>query len=140
MRQFFRFSLVGLSGVAVNLTVLSLVLVGGGEYHTAAIGAFLTAASHNFYWNARWTFRLLAKKNGSMLFRYLCFVSISGACLLLNLYFLSIMIDRWQLSPIIAQTGVVLAVGVVNFWLQSVLTFRGGKTSVSVEAKAVSNE
>ena len=126
--------------MAVNLIVFSLALASGGEYHTAAVGAFLIAVSHNFYWNARWTFRLLAKSNGRMLPRYLYFVLISGACLLLNLSFLSILIDHWRLSPVIAQTGAVLAVGAVNFWLQSILTFRGIKTAASVEEKAVSNE
>ena len=140
IQQLFRFALVGLSGVVVNLMVFSLAIANGVEYHTAAIGAFLTAVSHNFYWNARWTFRILARTYGRIIFRYLCFVLISAACLFFNLQFLSVMIEQWQISPLAAQTGAVLTVGAANFWLQSILTFKGVKTDLRTADRVVGNE
>ena len=139
VRQFLRFGLVGISGVAVNLTAFSVCLAAGADYQTAAIVAFLLAVSHNFYWNARWTFRLLAMAKRSLLSRYACFVLISAGCLFLNLRFLTILIEAWALSPLLAQVGAVLAVGAINFWLQSVLTFKGADAAIRAQ-KAVSNE
>ena len=138
VKQFLRFGLVGLSGVAVNLTVFSVCLAVGTDYQTAAVVAFLLAVSHNFYWNARWTFRLLAGAKRSMLSRYLYFVLISAGCLFLNLRFLAVLVEAWELSPLLAQVGAVLAVGAINFWLQSVLTFKGAE-AVARADKAVSN-
>ena len=73
-----------------------------------------------------------------MLSRYLYFVLISAGCLFLNLRFLAVLVEAWELSPLLAQVGAVLAVGAINFWLQSVLTFKGAE-AVTRADKAVSN-
>ena len=103
------------------------------------VAAFLVAVSHNFYWNARWTFRLLAQTNKKMFTRYLWVVGISAVCLLLNLSALSVLIDNWRLPPVAAQVGAVLTVGVVNFWLQARMTFRGIGPALVEREKAVNN-
>ena len=139
MKQLLRFGLVGLSGVGVNLMVFSTALWGGAGYQLAAVAAFLAAVSHNFYWNARWTFRLLAETNHKLFSRYLWFVAISAVCLLLNLNFLTVFIDQWRMPPILAQIGAVLAVGLVNFWLQAKMTFRGVAATMDKSGKAVGN-
>ncbi len=139
MKQLVRFGLVGASGVGVNLAVFSAALGLGAGYQAAAVAAFLVAVSHNFYWNARWTFRLLAQTNKKMFTRYLWFVGISAVCLLLNLSALSVLIDNWRLPPVAAQVGAVLTVGVVNFWLQARMTFRGIGPALVEREKAVNN-
>ncbi len=139
MRQLLRFGLVGASGVGVNLAVFSTALWADAGYQAAAVAAFLVAVSHNFYWNARWTFRLLAQTNKRMFTRYLWFVGISAVCLLLNLRVLSMLIDDWRLPPVAAQIGAVVVVGFVNFWLQARMTFRGAAPALANSDKAVDN-
>ena len=55
--QFLRFCLVGASGYAVNLAVYAALLEAGLVYSLAATVSFLVAATSNYIWNRRWTFR-----------------------------------------------------------------------------------
>jgi len=53
--RWIKFNLVGLLGVAVQLTVLSLLVRRGMHYLPATAIAVEAAVLHNFAWHVRWT-------------------------------------------------------------------------------------
>lgn len=61
MRQFARFSVVGLSGFVVDFGVFNLLYWGVPFFHTwylaANVISFSLAVTNNFFWHKRWTFR-----------------------------------------------------------------------------------
>jgi dolichol-phosphate mannosyltransferase len=56
--RFFKFCVVGGSGVLVNAGLFRLLIRGAGlDYRLSAIAAIETAIVNNFLWNYLWTFR-----------------------------------------------------------------------------------
>lgn len=56
--QLGKFCGVGATGYLVNLAVhTTLLKLAGLHYIPAATGSFLVAATNNYVWNRRWTFR-----------------------------------------------------------------------------------
>jgi dolichol-phosphate mannosyltransferase len=53
----FKFGIVGLSGIVVNLAILTLLLMAGISGYIALFFAIVVAILNNFLWNDLWTFR-----------------------------------------------------------------------------------
>ncbi len=56
-KKIFKFGLVGISGMVVNLGILQILLFSGISGFIALFFAIVTAILNNFIWNDRWTFR-----------------------------------------------------------------------------------
>jgi dolichol-phosphate mannosyltransferase len=56
-KRVFKFGIVGLTGIAVNLAVLNLLLLAGIAGEISLVVAIAVAILNNFAWNDLWTFR-----------------------------------------------------------------------------------
>nr|WP_321350596.1 glycosyltransferase family 2 protein [uncultured Methanoregula sp.] len=56
-KKVFKFGIVGISGIVVNLGILQLMLMAGISGYIALFIAIVVAILNNFIWNDLWTFR-----------------------------------------------------------------------------------
>lgn len=119
MLRFYRFCLVGLSGMAIDTVILvALVEIAALDSRIAAIFAFLVAVSWNFRWNQNWTFLAAEYRKGTYL-RYASFVLICMAGLAIRIsvmhFLLLHTVMREGRGYILASIMGILAATVSNF-------------------------
>ncbi|MDR3566018.1 MAG: GtrA family protein [Negativicutes bacterium] len=122
IQMLLKFSLVGLSGLGVNIAVFLTALHLGNGYLAAAFIAFLVAATNNFIWNVRWTFHGRANDKSTQL-KYATFLAISTANLGVNLLLLRFLVESLGLGQAVAQVLTIAAVSLLNFALNYAITF-----------------
>jgi dolichol-phosphate mannosyltransferase len=117
--RFFRFALVGLSGVVVDMGLLFLLsdptTLGLGLTRSKLLAAEAALLS-NFHWNDRWTFGDLVpeqRRAGATLkrlakFQLICLAGVALNVLLLNLQFNLLGVNRYLANAV--------AIGVVTGW------------------------
>jgi dolichol-phosphate mannosyltransferase len=130
IERFLRFGLVGLSGVAVDMTVLYLL----SDPHTLGWGltrskllAAETAIVNNFIWNDAWTFGDLAKDQASISARLRRFAKFQTVCLgglVLNTILLNVQFNWLGTNRYLANAIAILIVTGWNFWLNLKLSWR----------------
>jgi putative flippase GtrA len=123
--RFWRFTLVGLLGFAVQLTVLAL-LVRLGVHYLAATGVAVEAAVlHNFVWHERWTWADRAPAPDSRVARLWRFHLLNGSVSLGgNLLIVRLLVGGVGLSPLAGNIVSVLACAAINFAGADRLVFR----------------
>ncbi len=128
LRQFIKFALVGGSGTIVNVAILySLTEFAGFFYMVSAVAAFFVAMVNNFIWNKIWTFREpLSHRAGSKFVKFFV-VSITALCV--NLAFLYIFTEFFEIYYVISQVLAIGAALLVNFFGNRLWTF-GNDTSL----------
>ena len=130
--RFLRFALVGFSGLAVDMGVLYLLydVLGFGLTRSAMIAAEL-AILNNFFWNDRWTFVDLSKRQRQwrkVLKRLAKFNIICLMGLVLKILLLNILFNGLHLNPYLANFLAIMAVTVWNFWINLKLSWRVTET------------
>jgi len=128
--RFFRFGLVGLTGVVVDLGIFYLLYdkntLGLALTRSAAISGEL-AIINNFLWNDFWTFgdisRLQPGKR-QRLKRLLKFNIICLVGLLLNVGIVNFFVNILHINEYVAKIIAIAAVTVWNFWLNLKLSWR----------------
>jgi len=130
VRRFIKFSIVGFSGILVNMAVYALAVQNGLHYLAAAMLAFLFAVTSNFYWNLRWTFRGYAVTR-SLWNRYGRFIGICGINLGINLVLLGAFVEKFDMNINFAQFLAIGTVSVLNFVMNDRFTFGENKNSLS---------
>lgn len=123
LKTLLKFSLVGLSGLGVNMAAYLAATGLGAGYVIAAVAAFLIAVTNNFIWNLRWTFQERAKDRSNGL-KYITFIAISTANLGVNLLILHLLVESAGIDKTSAQLFAVAVVGLLNFMLNYAITFR----------------
>lgn len=119
--QLVKFSLVGVSGYAVNLGVYVALLQGTGiHYLPAAVGSFLVAVTNNYTWNRVWTFR---GQRGHVAYQGLRFLVVSTLALGANLLALHLLVSA-GLGKIVAQAAAIVLVTPLNFVGNKLWSFR----------------
>jgi len=81
-KKVFKFGLVGISGIAINLGILQILLLAGISGYTALFFAIVTAILNNFIWHDLWTFRDAFRRQGTTTWyrlRLFYIVSVGGA-------------------------------------------------------------
>jgi putative flippase GtrA len=114
--QFLRFSLVGSSGVAVNLAVYTLAIYAFHlHYFPAATLSFIVAMTNNFLLNRHWTFKThqsSAQGFGSQYFKYFL-VTFFGYGV--NMALLWVFIDGLHWHKVFSQLVAILVTTLSNF-------------------------
>jgi dolichol-phosphate mannosyltransferase len=134
-KTFIKFSLVGLSGVAVNLGVFTLLVFSGVNKYLASPVAIEISILSNFILNNYWTFRW-RKKGDRIRVRGLKFhaVALAGMVVSFSTFvLLSLVFPRT--SPQVHQLIGIAPAMLVNYFLNSYWTFPG-KPFSSVKAVA----
>ncbi|MEX0920395.1 MAG: glycosyltransferase family 2 protein [Candidatus Pacearchaeota archaeon] len=120
--EFFKFALVGISGIFVNLVVLYyLTEYIGFWYMVSAVFAFILATTTNFLLNKIWTFKEKIRLEIGR--KYLQFGLVSVSALAINLVFLYLFTELLGIYYLVSQ---VLAIGIaffVNFIGNKIWTF-----------------
>jgi dolichol-phosphate mannosyltransferase len=84
-KRVFKFGLVGLTGVLVNLAVLNLLLLAGISGEIALLFAIAVAILNNFVWNDLWTFKDSAQRVATSVWQRLwLFYTVSAGGALIN--------------------------------------------------------
>lgn len=123
--QFFRFCLVGLSGVLVN----SLVMWGsydglGIPYLLSSVMAFLVATVNNFTLNKRFTFHDEVTGARAVLGQYFKFLGVTLLGLGINLAVLWGLVELYAWDPVWANLAGVLLATLSNFLGNKLYAFR----------------
>ncbi len=122
LKMFAKFSVIGLSGVGVNMAVYIPLTAMGINYMTAAVLSFIVAVTNNFIWNLLWTFKGRAADK-SLRRKYILFVTCSIVNLVANLVVLKVLVEQFAVNATIAQLIAIGFTGVLNFALNYVITF-----------------
>lgn len=127
IRRFLKFSIVGVSGTAIDfgITWICRDLIGIPDLIANAIG-FIVAATSNYILNRIWTWRSTEKKVGV---EYLKFFAVSLIGLGLNTLILSLLrglalFNSPDLNFWSAKVGATLVVMLWNFFANNFFTFR----------------
>jgi len=119
--ELLKFSVVGLSGYAVNLAVYIALLKGAGlHYLPAAACSFVVAVGNNYAWNRLWTFR---SSRGHVYYQGMRFFLVSIAALGLNLVLLRILVCVGA-GKVLAQAIAVVLVMPFSFTANKLWSFR----------------
>lgn len=130
LARFLRFSLVGLSGVFVDMSILYLLAdpstLAWDETRSKIIAAEV-AIINNFLWNDRWTFgdlsagqnRWQQRLKRFLKFNLICLAGLILSVLLFNFFFKTLHINLY-LANLIA----IAIVTVWNFWMNLKLSWR----------------
>jgi len=128
--RFFRFGLVGFSGVFVDMAVFYLLhdpsMLGWRLTRSAAISGEV-AIINNFLWNDFWTFGDIASRQPGKrqrLKRLLKFNIICLTGLVLNVTIVNILFNIFHVNEYAAKLIAIAIVTVWNFWLNFKLSWR----------------
>ena len=83
-KKVFKFGIVGLSGIVVNLVLLQAFLMAGLSGYIALFFAIAIAILNNFLWNDLWTFRTSSRRADTSMWQRLGFfyvISAGGAAI-----------------------------------------------------------
>ncbi|MDF2569269.1 MAG: GtrA-like protein [Sporomusa sp.] len=133
--MFARFSIIGLSGVGVNMAVYIPLMAIGTDYALAAMVSFLAAVTNNFVWNLLWTFRGRAPEK-SLKSKYISFLACGIINLAANLLVLRVLVEQFGMNATTAQLVAIGATGALNFLLNYAITFNDSR-SKSEEAATI---
>jgi len=119
--ELLKFSVVGLSGYAVNLAVYIALLKGAGlHYLPAAACSFVVAVGNNYAWNRLWTFR---SSRGHVYYQGMRFLLVSLAALVLNLVLLRMLVELGA-GKVLAQAIAIVLVMPFSFTANKLWSFR----------------
>lgn len=123
-RRFVRFGLVGLSGAAINM-VLLYVLVDAAHLHhlVAAALATETAIVSNFVCNDRWTFHD-ARDHSSRLARLWRYNAVALGGLAISLVVIAVLTERAGVHYLLANLVAIAAATVWNYGVNARVTWR----------------
>lgn len=128
--RFWRFGLVGLSGVFVDMTVLYLLsdptALGWGLTRSKVVAAEL-AILNNFFWNDRWTFQDISRQQQSWPQQFKRLIKFNLICalgLFLNVILLNLLFNLAGLNRYLANLIAIALVTLWNFWVNLKLSWR----------------
>ncbi|MFO7764630.1 MAG: glycosyltransferase family 39 protein [Wenzhouxiangellaceae bacterium] len=110
-----RFSLVGLSGVGVDLAVFWLLRTLDASLATAHFGAFLVATISNFALNYRWSFARQFDPDRSAIRRYWAFLIVALLSLTLRGGVLATLTEGFGMAAWLAILPAVALTALVNY-------------------------
>lgn len=135
VNRFFRFGVVGFSGVIVDLGTfylfhnsLCLMLTSSAMLSTEM------AIINNFFWNDIWTFGDVSfqQKTSQKLQRFVKFNLICLVGLVFNSLIVNLLFYKFQVNEYIAKLIAIACVTLWNFWLNLKMNWQLTKTEVDV--------
>lgn len=125
--RFFRFGLVGFSGVFVDLGVFYLLRSQGFGLTSSAAISGEVAIINNFLWNDFWTFGDIASRQPGKRQRLKRLIKFNIICLgglVLNVLIVNFFFNFLGINEYVAKLIAIAAVTVWNFWLNLKLSWR----------------
>lgn len=135
VERLIRFALVGLSGVFVDMTVLYLLHdpsgLGWGLTRSKIFAAEL-AIINNFFWNDRWTFGDISRRQRGWRLRLIRLLKFNILCLMglvLNVLLLNLLFNSLHINYLVANLLAIAIVTVWNFWMNLKFSWRSTKVT-----------
>jgi putative flippase GtrA len=127
MKRWLKFNGVGMLGVGVQLSALTLLKSGMGlHYLLATVVGVEAAILHNFVWHERWTWVDRTKIKGAALTNRLMrfhlangVISITG-----NLGLMWLLVSQLRLNYFAANILSIGTCSIANFWASERMVFR----------------
>ena len=121
-KQIAKFTAIGLSGAAINLIALYLIVEFIKlPYIIGAIISYILGITNNFFWNKYWTFN---NKSSHYREQYIKYFLISLSSLAVNLVILSILVELFSLWYMISQVIAIIFAGANNYVWNKKITFK----------------
>ena len=126
LRRFVRFNAVGALGVAVQLTVLwVLVDLWGVAYTLATALAVAMAVLHNFVWHQYWTWGDRHSDGSATALAFIRFAGTNGVISIVgNVAIMLVLVDVTGAHPLIANAIAIATCGLVNFAMSDLFVFQ----------------
>lgn len=126
LRSWLKFNIVGCIGVAVQLSVLTVLKTGFGLRVLAATAVAVECALlHNFVWHERWTWAHRGLDFRGSLRRLVRFNACNGLISVLgNLLLMYLLVERLHVHFLAANVAAIAACGLLNFFVSDRLVFR----------------
>ncbi len=118
-KRFVKFSIVGVIGLVVDLSVLNLlVLVFGTEKFYANLISVSCAVCSNFFWNRRWTYPESREHDLHISFGKFALVNLVGLAINQIVFLLTdnLIFGRYFPHPLDYNLAKLSAIGIVLFW------------------------
>jgi dolichol-phosphate mannosyltransferase len=130
--RFFRFGIVGFSGVFVDMGVFYLLqnFAGLGLTRSGILSSELAIIS-NFLWNDLWTFGDISRRQPGkrrLLIRLFKFNLVCLAGLVLHILILNLLYNLLGMNPYLAKLIAIIIVTFWNFWINLKLSWRVTET------------
>ena len=110
-KKIFKFGIVGISGIVVNLVILQLLLMAGISGDIALVFAIAVAILNNFIWNDFWTFRSSPKRQSTSIWHRLwLFYTVSPGGAIIN-YGIAMALTSLAGMNIFLSDGIGIIVG-----------------------------
>lgn len=124
LRRWVRFNAVGVTGIGVQLALLTLLTNRGLGVLLATAIAVEASVLHNFHLHVRWTWRDRGLNGSEVARAFVRFHATSGALSLAgNLGLMSLFTGIAGLPPVAANILAICLLGVVNFMLADRIAF-----------------
>ena len=122
-KRWCRFSLVGVIGIGMQLSVLAALTAAGVHYLLATALAVEAAVLHNFAWHQNFTW---SDRSGGALGRLARFHLANGAISMVgNMALMRLLVGYWGLPTLPANVGSVAVCSLLNFLAADRLVFLG---------------
>lgn len=128
-KQFFKFSIVGISNTLISLGIYYLLVYLGVHYIIANIVGFIISVINAFYWNSKYVFPKGVKNRKKSFIK--CFVAY-GFTFLLGTLLLYLMVDIIGISDKIAPIINLCITVPINFILNKLWAFKEKKEMAEV--------
>ncbi len=128
VKRFFRFGVVGFSGVFVDLGVFYLLrtVLGLGLTRSAILSSEV-AIINNFLWNDLWTFGDISRRQKGKRRQFRRFLKFNVVCLsglILNVLIVNFLFNILGINEYIAKLVAIAVVTFWNFWFNLKLSWR----------------
>ena len=128
VKRFFRFGVVGFSGVFVDLGVFYLLrtILGLGLTRSAILSSEV-AIINNFLWNDLWTFGDISRRQKGKRQQFRRFLKFNVVCLsglILNVLIVNFLFNILGINEYIAKLVAIAVVTFWNFWFNLKLSWR----------------
>lgn len=127
VRRWAAFNMVGAAGIAVQLSVLALLIRVGHVHYLAATALSVEAAVlHNFFWHQRWTWKdRPVESSGGLTARLLRFHLLNGAISLGgNMAIMALLAGAAGMDALAANAIAIVTCSLVNFAASERMVFR----------------
>jgi len=110
-KKIFKFGIVGLSGIVVNLAILKILLMAGISGYIALFFAIAVSILNTFIWNDFWTFRSSPKRQSTSVWHRLwLFYTVSAGGAIIN-YGIAVVLTSMAGMNIFLSDGIGIVVG-----------------------------
>lgn len=111
VRQFCKFSLVGLSNSLISYTAFILLFNMGNPAAPSQAAAYLCGMLWSYFFNSRWTFSDKYRSRAS----FARFVILQIGLMLLSSLAIGALVDRFLLSPAYSWLLIMALITIVNY-------------------------